>query len=158
MRNVFLCSLFLGLAGLLLGADDPFAGTRKFNIAKSKPAPSPAGMAIKEQTSTIEETNGQANVTIKGTRENGSAISTKYSTPRNGGPVTYSEGGPPAGVSVASKRINDRTVELVTSRDGKEVSTTHVTVSSDGKTMRLATSGVDAQSKPVHSRAVYEKQ
>ena len=56
MRTVYLCSLFLGLAGLLLGAGDPFAGTWKFNVAKSKPAPTQAGMAIKEQTTVIEET------------------------------------------------------------------------------------------------------
>jgi hypothetical protein len=158
MRTVFLCSLFLGLAGLLLGADDPFAGTWKFNVAKSKPAPAQAGMAIKEQTSVIEESSDQATVTLKGTRENGSAISTKYTVLRNGGPISYSEGGPPAGVSVASKRINDRTVDFITTRDGKEVSTTHITVNSNGKTMRLATHGTDARGKPVHSTAVFEKQ
>jgi len=158
MRKLLVCSFFLGLVSSVLWAGDPFAGTWKFNSAKSKPAPTPAGMAFKEQTMVIEETADTATVTIKGTRENGSAASTKYTTPLKGGPVNYTEGAPPAGVSVATTRIDERTVDFITTRDGKTVSTNHVTVSGNGETMRLDVKGVDPQGKPVQSLIVFDKQ
>jgi len=158
MPRVFVCSLFLALAGLLSGADDQFAGTWKLNVAKSKPAPSPPGKALKDETMVVQETSSTAAVTLSGNREDGSAVLTKYNTPTGGGPVTYTENGPPAGVSVVTKRINDRTVDFITTRDGKEVSTNHVTVSPDGKTMRLSVKGMDAQGKPVQSVLVFERQ
>jgi hypothetical protein len=159
MRKVFLCSLFLGLVGSLLGADDPFAGTWKFNVAKSKPAPSKPGRAVKEQTMVIQETDDTASVELSGTREDASALSlTKYTVPRAGGPVAYTMNAPPAGVSVVAKRLDDRTVDFITMQDGKEVSTNHVTVSATGKTMRLSVKGVNAQGEPTESLLVFEKQ
>jgi hypothetical protein len=70
----------------------------------------------------------------------------------------YSENIPPAGVSMVSKRIDTRTVEFVTTRDSKEVLTQHVTLSSDGKTMRIDAKGVNAQGEQVQSLLVLEKQ
>ncbi|MGD1098520.1 MAG: hypothetical protein ABSB35_41890 [Bryobacteraceae bacterium] len=159
MQRLFACSLFLAVTGLLLGADDPFAGTWKLNVAKSKPATPPApGRAVKEESMVIQDTSDTASVTISGTREDASAVLTKYTTPRKGGPVMYSEGAPPAGVSVVTKRIDDRTVDLITTRDGKVVSTNHAVISADNKIMRLSVKGVDAQGKPVQSLAVFERQ
>src|ERR1700691_2046740 len=107
MRRVLACSLFLGLAGLLLGADDPFVGTWKLNLDKSKFLPSQPGRAVKEETLIIEMAGGD-----------GSEILVTYSTPLTGGPVTYAS--PlPAGMTVTSKRADQRTVEMVTMRDGK---------------------------------------
>jgi len=156
MRRVLACSLFLGLAGLLLGADDPFVGTWKLNLDKSKFAPSQPGRAVKEETLTIEMTNDDGTVTMRGTREDGSAILVKYSTPITGGPVKY-DSPLPAGLIVTSKRLDQRTVEMVTMRDGKEVSTQRNTVSADGKTLRAASKGVNAQGQSFEGVAVWEK-
>ena len=112
---------------------------------------------MKEETIAIQETGDTATVTISGTREDASAILTKYTVPVHGGPVVYSEGTPPAGVSSGTKRIDDRTVDFITTRDGKEVSTNHVTVSADSKTMRFSVKGVDAQGKPVQGLAVFDR-
>ncbi|MGD1096752.1 MAG: hypothetical protein ABSB35_32760, partial [Bryobacteraceae bacterium] len=153
MQRLFVCSLFLAVTGLLFGADDKLAGTWKLNVAKSKPAPTPPGRGVKAETIVIPESGETATVTISGTREDASAILTKYTVPVHGGPVVYSEGAPPAGVSSATKRIDDRTVDFITRLNGKDVSTNHVTVSADGKTMRLSLKGTDAQGKPVQSLA-----
>ena len=158
MQKLLVCSLFLAMAGLLAAADDPFVGTWKYNAAKSKPAPAQPGMAVKEQIMTIEESASQAAVTIKGTRENGSATSTKYTTPTQGGAVNYSEGAPPAGMSMVTKRLNERAVDMILSQGDKVVSTNHVTVSPDGKTMRLSITGVNAQGQPVKSVLLYNRQ
>jgi hypothetical protein len=156
MRRVLACSLFLGLAGLLLGADDPFAGTWKLNLDKSKVPPSQPGRATKEETLVIEITGDDGIVTMKGTREDGSAILVKYSTPLAGGPVKY-DSPFAAGVTVTSKRLDQRTVEMVTMLNGKEVSTQRNTVSADGKTLRAASKGVNAQGQAFEGVAVWEK-
>ena len=156
MRRVLACSLFLGLASLLLGAEDPFVGTWKLNLDKSKFPPSQPGRAVKEETLVIEMNSDDGTVTMKGTREDGSAILVKYSTPLTGGPVKY-DSPLPAGVTVMSKRPDQRTVEMVTMRDGKEVSTQRNTVSADGKTLRAASKGLNAQGQTVESEAVWEK-
>lgn len=156
MRRVLACSLFLGLAGLLIGADDPFVGIWKLNLDKSKFPPSQPGRAVKEETLIIEMTGDDGTVTMKGTREDGSAIIVRYSTPAKGGPVRYDSPLPP-GMTVTSKRPDQRTVEMVTVRDGKEVSMQRSTVSADGKTLKAASKGLNAQGKTVESEAVWEK-
>ena len=162
---VFLLA-FLGSAGSLQAAD-PFVGTWKLNVAKSNPAPTPPGMAIKkegkEETVVIQETSERYEVqrTLKGTRENGSAIdlSQRYWFPLKGGPITYSEGPPPAaGTSGIMKKIDDSTIVLVTTRDGTVASSTHITVNANSKTMRVDTTEVDAQGQPVQGLAVFDKQ
>lgn len=106
----------------------------------------------------IQETSGVVTVTVTGTREDASAISIKYSVPVQGGVFDYSEGGPPAGVSVSSKRIDERNVDATTTRDRQVVATGHVTVSSDGKTMRQVSKGTDPQGKSYERVIVFEKQ
>ncbi len=156
MRKVLACSLFLGLAGLLLGADDPFVGTWKLNLNKSKFGPSQPGRATKEETLVIEKSGDDGIVTMKGTREDGSAILVKYSTPVAGGPVKY-DSPLPAGMTVTSKRLDQRTTEMVTMLNGKEVSTQHNTVSANGKTLRSASKGVNAQGQAFEGVAVWDK-
>jgi hypothetical protein len=159
MRTTLLvCFLaFLALAGSLQAAD-PFVGTWKLNVAKSNPIPAPPGMALKEQTEVVQATSQRYDLTFKGTRENGSANSIRFSAPLKGGPVVFTEGGPPAGASVALKRISGRTVDFITTRDGKVVLTRRVTVSANGKTMRTDEKGVDAQGKPVQALYLSDKQ
>jgi hypothetical protein len=76
----------------------------------------------------------------------------------NGGPVEYTEGGPPAGVTVATKRVNALTVDFTNTREGKVVGTNHVTISKDGKTMTLHVKGTDAKGSPVESTIVFDRQ
>jgi hypothetical protein len=114
MRTTLLvCFLaFLALPGTLQAAD-PFVGTWKLNVAKSKPIPTPPGMAIKEETQVCQATGERYDLTVKRTLENGSTISIRESFLQAGGPVTYSEGRPPAGTSYA---IRGSTAARSTSR------------------------------------------
>jgi hypothetical protein len=73
MRTPLLCLLVFLAANSLLAAD-PCVGTWKLNVGKSKPAPAPLGMAVKEETIVIEEITERYDVTVKGMLENGSAI------------------------------------------------------------------------------------
>jgi hypothetical protein len=145
------------LAGSLFGAD-PFVGTWKLNIAKSKlagPLPLP-----KELTLTIEVAGGQATVTTKGTTVDGSPISAKDTFPRTGGPVQHLEGGPPPGISstFAKTKADSGTADLTDTKDGKVIQTTHVVVSADGKSFRLIVKGTDPQGKKYESVEAWDKQ
>src|ERR1700680_1455247 len=115
-------------------------------------------MAAKEEMLVIQETGAGYEATTKGTRENGSAISGRAVFPLKGGPVTFSEDAPPAGTSLAMKKINDSTFDLITTRAGKVVSKNHTTVSANGKTMRGDEKGVDGQGKPIQGFAVWDRQ
>jgi hypothetical protein len=147
----------LVLAGSLFAAD-PFAGTWKLNVAKSKfggPDPSP-----KELTVVIEDQGERAAVTGKGTASDGSPISNKYTVIKTGGEANYSEGAPPPGVSVVfpKRKADTNTAVSTTMKDGKVLETTRGVVSGDGKTMRLTVKGTDAQGKPFESVQVFDKQ
>lgn len=147
----------LVLASSLFAAD-PFAGTWKLNVAKSKlggPGPAP-----KELTVLIEDQGDRAAVTGKGTASDGSPISNKYTVVRTGGEATYSEGAPPPGVSLvfAKRKADTNTAVSTTMKDGKVLDTTRGVVSADGKTMRLTVKGTDAQGKPFESVQMFDKQ
>ncbi|HTY61730.1 MAG TPA: hypothetical protein VMG30_05680 [Acidobacteriota bacterium] len=43
------------------------------------------------------------------------------------------------GAAVSLKKVNDRSVDLINKRDGKIVAVTHITVSTDGKTLTMRT-------------------
>ena len=68
-------------SGILLAQSNPFVGTWKLNLAKSKDP----GAFPKEETLSVQVVDGQRQVTIKGTATNGSPISFKYEVPDNGG-------------------------------------------------------------------------
>ena len=157
MRRLTCVFGFLGLAATLYAAD-PFAGTWKLNVAKSKvPANSP--FAAKEVTVVAAERGDQDDITVKGTAANGSPIAVHYTAPKTGGVLKFDQGGPPSGLTVTSKRIGDNTIDsVVTAADGKQVGSDHSVLSKDGKSLRMTRKGVDAQGKSFESVEIYEKQ
>jgi len=151
--------IVFGLAVLsfvgLLWAADVFTGTWKMNVAKSTFA---KGKEVKELTATVVEQGDNAMVTVKGTGGDGKAISTKYTTPLKGGPITYTEGGQAAGTTVVSKRVDVNTLESTASMNGKQVGTSRAVVSADGKTLTMTRKGVDDKGKAVDGVEVYTRQ
>jgi hypothetical protein len=158
MRELWHLLPVLLLAGSLFAAD-PFDGTWKANVAKSKFAGPQA--APKELTAVVEEQGDRVMVTVKGVAADGSPISVKYSVSKTGGEAaTFSEGGPPPGISdvYAKKKADAHSLDATTMKDGKAIETAHSVVSGDGKTFRTITKGVDAQGKPFESVTVWERQ
>ena len=151
--------LIVGLAlvcftGTLFAAD-AFTGTWKLNVAKSKLAP---GTEVKDLTVVVAEQGQNLVVTVKGTGGDGSPISVKYAFPMKGGALTYTEGAPPTGATVTTKRVNPTTIDGMSSLNGKEVASSHSVVSADGKTLTRTVKSVDPQGKPYENTEVYEKQ
>jgi hypothetical protein len=156
-----MCKTFYPLSLVLLAgslfAADPFAGTWKLNVSKSKFAgPNPAP---KELTLVSEEAGEQATATLKGTAVNGSPISIKFTNPITGGPVQFLEGGTPGVSSVTAKRkAGSAIVDFTDTKDGKVIQTSHYVVSADGKSIRGTIKGTDAQGKKFEGVEVWDKQ
>ena len=151
MRYAKLAFALLGLAATLVAAD-PFAGTWKLNLEKTKYK---TGSSPKEQTLTIAESGSDLDVTISGTAADGSAISSHYTVPEQGGEgkiiqSTYE--------AVSGKRMGPNERAITYSKGGKATLTAHSKISADGKTITVNVKGTDAQGKPVDGIAVYDKQ
>jgi len=154
MRKLLVLLSALGLAGALYAADS-FSGTWKLNPAKSKYE---SGPAPKETTVTLTEGNGITDVTVAGTDGNGKLIATHMTHPTDGGPVKFVEGGPTDGSTESVKQLNANTRDVTIMQGGKVVSTEHITVSADGKTMRIVAKGTSQGGKPFTDVEIFEKQ
>jgi len=154
MRKLLVLLSAFGLASALYAADS-FSGTWKLNVAKSKYE---SGPAPKETTVTLTEGNGITDVTVAGTDGSGKPIATHITHPANGGSVKFLEGGPTDGSTESVKQLDANTRNVTTMRGGKVVSTEHITVSADGKTMRIVAKGTSQEGKPFTNIEVFEKQ
>ena len=70
-------------------------------------------------------------------------------------PVT---GNNPNADTIAAKRIDANTLELVSKKGGKVTTTQKNVVAADGKTRTVTTTGTDGQGRKVNNVAVYDKQ
>jgi len=154
-----LLKLAIGLMSgvVLFAAENPWVGTWKLETAKSKLSASPK--AAKELTITVRDVGDQnVEVNIKGATNDGTPISAKYIVPMAGGPNTYIEGAPPAGITEETKKIDERTRNITASHDGKTLRMNHVVLSDDGNTITGTIKGVDNEDKPLALVEVFERQ
>ncbi len=141
----------LGLAmPFVLGAqnaqNDPFIGTWKLNVAKSKfnPGPAPKGETV---------TIAQDKVTVEEIHADGKTENWSY-TPTPGGTATISG---MENSSVMEKRVNDHTMEH-TWKMGNSTMQGKGVVSKNGKKMTYTLTGTGPDGKPVHNVDIFEKQ
>ena len=152
MRHAKLAFAFLGLAAVLVAAE-PFAGTWKLNVDKSKYSPGPPP---KSATITYQETTEGIRRTGESVDAEGNKTSFEYIAKYDD--KDYPVSGSDASDMIALKRINDNTVEATLKKSGKVVSTARRVVSKDGKVMTLTITGTDAKGQKMKNIAVYEKQ
>lgn len=160
MRKLSRVSLMLATAALVVAvvasaqSKDPFVGTWRLNIAKSKYTPGPAPKSI---TSTYEAAGQGYKVSVRNEPVTGAAQQFSYTTSLDGkdSPIT---GNNPNADAIAVKRIDATTLEAVNKRGGKVTTTQRNVVSADGKTRTVTTTGTDAQGQKVNNVAVFEKQ
>jgi hypothetical protein len=140
---------------LLLGADDPFVGTWKLNVAKSHFA---KGHETADLTIIVARQGDIATTMVNGTDGAGKVISVKYTVPVTGGTLNFTEGGPPAGMTEVMKRVDDHTVDITSTMNEKQVLVQHVVVSTNGKTLTSKETGVDENGKDFKNVNVYGRQ
>jgi len=132
---------------------DPFVGTWRLNVAKSKYT----GPAPKSITSTYEAAGQGYKVSVRNEPASGAVQQYSYTTSLDGKDSTITGNNANAD-TVAVKRIDANTLELVNKKGGKVTTTQRNVVSPDGKTRTVTTTGTDPQGQKVNNVGVFEKQ
>ena len=154
-RTVSALALGVFALAVLAGAQskDPFVGSWRLNVAKSKYS----GAAPKSVTSTYEAAGKGYKVSVKNEPASGPVQQYSYTSNLDGtdSPLT---GNNPNADTIAVKRVDSNTLELVSKKGGKVTTTQRNVVAADGKTRTVTTTGTDAQGQKVNNVAVFEKQ
>ncbi len=139
-------------AAVCLASDFNIMGTWKLNEAKSKFAPG----ATKNQTVTYQAEGDQVKVTIEGNTADGKSVHSEWAGKFDG--KFYPLTGDSNVDERSYKQINGRTLEAVSKKDGKLVSTTRIVVSADGKSRTVTSTRVNSKGEKVKTVAVYDKE
>ena len=160
LKRAYLVAAFAGawtiaLAGTVLAqAADPQVGTWKINLAKSKYRPGPAP---KSGITKIEAVGAGTRVIVDQGQADGSMRHWEFTANYDGKDAAVTGNNPDAD-TVARTRVNANTAKTVSKKGGKVTTSQTSTVSSDGKTRTVTTTGTNAAGKPVNNVAVYDKQ
>ena len=133
---------------------DPFVGTWKLNVAKSKYNPGPAP---KSQVSTYESAGQGYKVSVKSEPASGAPQEWSYTTSLDGKESAITGNNPNADM-VTVKRVDAHTLETVNKKSGKVTTSQKNVVAADGKTRTVTTTGTDGEGRTVNNMAFYEKQ
>ena len=133
---------------------DPFVGTWRLNVAKSKYSPGPAPKSI---TTTYEAAGQGYKISVKNEPASGPVRQYSYTTNLDGKDVPVTGNNPNADM-IAVKRIDANTLEVLNKRSGKVTTTQRNVVTPDGKIRTVTTTGTDAQGQKLNDVAVFEKQ
>lgn len=149
---LFTLAVLFAAATVCVAADDAQMGTWKLNEAKSKIG---AG-AVKNTTVVYEAAGDSVKVTVDGVDGDGKPSHNEWTGKLDGNdyPVT----GDSTTDTRSYKKINDHTLLLINKKDGKPTLTGRITISAEGKTRTVTTSGTNAKGEKVSSTAVYDKQ
>jgi hypothetical protein len=133
---------------------DPAHGVWKLNPAKSTFSPGPAP---KELTVTIEPAGPGRKVTLNGVAGDGAAVQWGYSGNFDGKEIRLTGNNPDADI-VILKRVSANATRSTFKKAGKTTIVNGLSVSADGKTLTVASTGVDAKGQKVKNTQVFDKQ
>jgi hypothetical protein len=138
---------------LLFAQSDPRLGTWSLDVAKSKysPGPPPA-----KEVRTYSLVGRNMSVNVESTDVHGNRVVLSYVATEDGKDNPLN--GLAAGNGISMHRIDARTFEADTKKDGKVIGTTMGEVSQDGKTLTLTFKTTAPNGQAVTNIAVYEKQ
>ena len=138
----------------LLAQQDPFIGTWKLNLAKSKYSPGPA---LKSETVMLEPYGKSGQKLIAdGVNAQGAPTHMDWSAEFDG--KDYPVKGSQISDTLSLKRIGPNIEEATFKKGGKATVTLRAVVSKDGKTTTTTSTGTDAQGQRVDNVAVYDRQ
>ena len=141
-------------AGQARAQSDPFAGTWKLNLAKSKYY---GGTPPKSEVRTYEVQGEGEKLTVNGVAADGSRVSWGYSVRFDGKDYPITGSGPGGADAIAVRHVNARTVEAILKKNGKIMETAGRVVSEDGKTMTARAKTAGPNGTPLFE-IVYDKQ
>jgi len=151
--RTMLTSATLLLAGVAVCfADDPNMGKWKLNEGKSKLS---AGFP-KNHTVAYTAAGDSVKVTVDGVDAQGKASHNEWTGKFDG--KDYAVAGDATSDVRSYKRIDDHTLEFTAKKGATVTLSGRVSVSADGKTRTVSTTGTDAAGKKISGTAVYDKQ
>jgi hypothetical protein len=143
-------------AGPLLAQDNPFVGTWKLDVAKSKSEPGPVP---KSQTRTVTSEGAGAKYSFDGIRADGTPFSYGFTVNYDGKDYPITGTGAPGGAdTIAIKRVGTHKAEATLKKGGREVGRSEAEVSKDGTTTTLKSKGMTPEGKAYSVDSVYNKQ
>lgn len=149
-------------SGVALAQSNPFIGTWKLNLAKSKPSAAPSA---KSETRTVDALGDGLQFSCDGIGAYELSFAFRYAANFEGkeNPITGSgqqwrDEQVNGATAIALKRINTNTYEGTFKRAGKVVMIVTYAVSQDGKVTTLTAKGTDAKGQPTTDIYVFEKQ
>jgi hypothetical protein len=146
----------VGVVALALAESDPFLGTWKLNVAKSKFDPGPPS---KSETRTYESTGDGYKVDVERVNADGSKQTYGFSPKYDSKDYPITGQGPNGADTITGyKRIDANTTEATLKKASKVLFTTRRVVSKDGKVLTLSSKGTNANGKPINNVLVYDKQ
>jgi hypothetical protein len=132
-------------------ARDPFSGTWKLNLSKSKlPAPLPQSQVV-----TIHIADQIIRVQEDIVSETGENLAIKVHAKFDG--LDYAIDGSPYADTVAYTRVDRNTIKGIGKKGGKVIVDEIAVVSGDGKTLTTTYSGTDSSGQPATYVAVFDR-
>jgi hypothetical protein len=144
--------LAMAAGGMVLAQINPFVGTWKLNIAKSKFNPGPGP---KSQTRTWA---ADGKVSAEGINPAGKSAAYGYPVMGDGKDYPTMGAVPNSADTISSKRIDSNTIEANFTRGGKHSDTTRFVVSKDGKVLTITAKGTLPDGKAMVDMLVLDKQ
>lgn len=145
-------TLGLFLAAGMCYAADPWMGTWRLNEKKSKLSRDSGKNSTVTYASTMM---GKVKITVDGTDSDGKPAHNSWTGKFDG--KDYPVTGDPNSDTRSYRKIGDRTLELVSKKNGKTTSSGRAVLSADGKHRTVNTSGTNAKGKKFKVTAVYDK-
>ena len=143
------------MEGVLVAQTDPFVGTWKLNVSKSRFAP---GQEKKSETRMVVTGPTGMKVSVDRVNKDGTTQEYEYTANLDGKSYPIVGQGPYGADSIATNLSTPNTIQSTLKKDGKLVATSTAVVSSDGKMLTISTTGTDANGKQFTNRSVYDKQ
>ena len=151
IRILTLIVVVLAAGSLLLAQDNPFVGTWKLNVAKSKYVPGPP-----PQSST-RTWDASGMVMVSGVNAAGKSLSYGYTIKDDGKDYPTMGAIPNTADKIMSKKVDANSYEATFTKAGRQVETTTFKVSNGGKTLTIHAKGT-TDAGPFDNLQVWEKQ
>ena len=139
----------------LRAADDPFVGTWKLNLAKSKYNPGPPP---KSGSNIFELAPGGLKLIVRNVDTGGKPTSFERVELYDGKTHPARGEGRIGPDAISAKRVDPYTIEVTSYKNGKVITQTTRKVSKDGKTMTSTSKGTDAEGYSLNELRYFEKQ
>jgi hypothetical protein len=155
LRFAVITLLAVAGSSVVRAQSNPLVGTWKLNLTKSKYDPGPLPKSLMR---TVEAQGNGVKYTFEGVAADGTPIAYGFSATFDGKDNPISGSMPNGADTISAKRIDADHYVAIQKKGGKEIATSKVTVSKDGKVTTVDVTGTTSSGAKEHDVQVYDKQ